>query len=79
MTAQTKQFDTAVTSDTGDFWLASTNPAAPFAPVIIKPGHTATINVTITPTGPTGTKVSGTLYVDDYVQRSAPVRPGRRR
>ncbi len=72
MTAQTKQFDSTVTSDTGDFWLASTNPSAPFAPVIVKPGDTATINVTITPTGPKNTKVSGTLYVDDYVQGVPP-------
>jgi len=68
MTAQTKQFDSTVTSDTGDFWLASTNPSTPFSPIVIKPGDTGTINVTITPSGPKNTKVSGTLYVDDYIQ-----------
>ncbi|MGO8958158.1 MAG: S8 family peptidase [Streptosporangiaceae bacterium] len=72
MTAQTKQFDSTVTSDTGDFWLASTNPSTPFSPIIINPGDTATINVTITPSGPKNTKVSGTLYVDDYVQGVPP-------
>ena len=72
MTAQTKQFDSTMTSGTGDFWLASINPSTPFSPIIINPGATATINVTITPSGPKNTKVSGTLYVDDYVQGVPP-------
>ena len=67
MTAQTKQFDPTVTSDTGDFWLASTNPSTPFSPVIVKPGQSAVIDVTITPSGAKNTKVQGTLYVDDFV------------
>jgi hypothetical protein len=33
--------------------------------VIVKPGHTGTIPVTITPSGTKGTVVSGTLFVDD--------------
>jgi hypothetical protein len=72
MTAQTKQFDPTVTSDTGDFWLASTNPATPFSPVIIKPGDSAVINVTITPSGAKNTKVQGVLYVDDYISGVPP-------
>ncbi len=72
MTAQTKQFDSTVTSDTGDFWLASTNPATPFSPIVIKPGDTGTINVTITPSGASGTTVHGTLYIDDYVSGVPP-------
>ena len=72
MTAQTRQFDSTVTSNTGDFWLASTNPSTPFSPIVINPGATGTINVTITPSGPKNTKVSGTLYVDDYVQGVPP-------
>ena len=67
MTAQTKQFDPTMTSDTGDFWLASTNPSTPFSPVIVKPGQSAVIDVTITPSGAKNTKVQGTLYVDDFV------------
>jgi len=66
MTAQTKAFDPAVTSDTGDIWPASINPATTFSPIVINPGETATVNVTITPSGPQGTVVSGNLYVDDY-------------
>jgi hypothetical protein len=67
MTATTEEFDSAVTSPTGDLWLASTNPAvlSTFSPVIVFPGQTVKIPVTITPTGSAGTTVSGTLYVDD--------------
>jgi Subtilase family/Peptidase inhibitor I9 len=66
MTARSKAFDPAVTSDTADLWPASINPAAPFAPITLNPGQTGTINVTITPSGASGTVVSGVLYVDTY-------------
>jgi hypothetical protein len=67
MTAVTKQFDPAVTSTTGDLWEQSINPSAAssFAPVEVDPGQTVAIDVTITPTAPAGTVVSGTLYLDD--------------
>jgi hypothetical protein len=32
----------------------------------LNPGETGTINVTITPSGASGTVVSGVLYVDTY-------------
>jgi hypothetical protein len=67
MTATAKAFDSAVTSDTSDFWLEVLDPSAPFAPIQINPGASATINVTITPSGPSGTVVSGALYVDVFV------------
>ena len=66
MTAQAKPFDPAVTSDTGDIWPASIDPSTAFSPIVINPGQTATVNVTITPSGPKGTVVSGNLYVDDF-------------
>ena len=66
LTAQTKPFDSAVTSSAGDIWLASVNPSASFTPIVINPGQTATVNVTITPSAAAGTVVSGTLYVDDF-------------
>jgi subtilisin family serine protease len=67
MTVTTAPLDPAVSSPTGDLWAASTNPAAlqSESPVIVGPGRSATIPVTITPSGQSGTKVSGTLYVDD--------------
>jgi hypothetical protein len=72
MTATTKEFDPAVTSTAGDLWLASTNPAATFPPVTINPGQSATVNVTITPSGASGTVVSGNLYVDDFIENVPP-------
>jgi Subtilase family len=69
MNATTKAFDPAVSSATGDLWLSATNPStlSSFAPVTINPGQTGVIEVTITPSGPSGTVVSGNLYVDDLV------------
>jgi hypothetical protein len=67
MTVYTKPFDTSMTSPTDDLWQAATNPAATFSPVIINPGDSATVDVTITPSGPRGTVVSGNLYVDDFI------------
>ncbi len=72
MTVQAKQFDLSVTSSTGDIELAAINPAATVTPVIINPGQTATIEVTITPSGASGTRVSGTLYVDDLLNNIPP-------
>lgn len=74
MTAHSKGFDPAVTSAPGDLWIASTNPAtlATFSPVVIYPGQTGTIYVTITPSGTPGTAVKGTLYVDDFVSGVPP-------
>jgi hypothetical protein len=64
MTAQTKAFDPALTSSTGDFWQAAVNPETTYELLVVQPGQTATINVTITPAGTSGTVVKGTLYVD---------------
>jgi hypothetical protein len=72
MNVTTKAFDTAVTSPSGDEWLASLNPATTFSPTVVQPGQTVTINVTITPNAPSGTVVSGNLYVDDYVSGVPP-------
>ncbi|MGI8715825.1 MAG: hypothetical protein ACR2NR_22115 [Solirubrobacteraceae bacterium] len=67
MTTTSSAFDPTVTSPTGDLWLASTNHDAltSLSPTIVGPGQTATIPVTITPSGSSGTTDSGTLYVDD--------------
>jgi hypothetical protein len=56
-----------VTSTTSDLWLAAINPAAVFSPVVLNPGQSGTIDVTITPAGASGTVVTGALYVDDYI------------
>jgi hypothetical protein len=67
LVAQAKPFDPNVTSPTGDLWLEAIDPAAAFSPVTVNPGQTVTINVTITPSGPSGTLIKGTLYVDSFV------------
>jgi hypothetical protein len=64
----TSPFDPTVSSPTGDLEADSANPATSlgsFDPVTVGPGQTATIPVTITPAGASGTQVSGTLYIDD--------------
>jgi hypothetical protein len=68
LTATTKPFDPTVTSTTGDFW----NLAVSFSPVIINPGQTGVIDVTITPSGTPGSVVSGNLYVDDFLDNVPP-------
>ena len=73
MTVQTKGFDTAMGSPTGDlFYALSDKLGASFSPVTIDPGQTVVIDVTITPSGPKGSTVNGTLYVDDAVGGVAP-------
>jgi Peptidase inhibitor I9 len=65
MSATYNAFDPAVTSATGDLWQGATSASASFTPVVVKPGQSATIPVTITPSGSSGTVVSGTLYLAD--------------
>ena len=72
MTALTKAFDTAISSSTGDLWPLAINPAGSFSPVVVNPGQSATINVTITPSAAAGTVVSGNLYVDDFASGVPP-------
>ena len=72
MTVRAKRFDTTIGSTTGDIMLLAINPAVKASPVIINPGHSAIIKVTIKPSGASGTKVRGTLYVDDLVDNVPP-------
>jgi hypothetical protein len=66
LNAVTQAFDPTVTSSTGDLWAAVDAGLGGFDPTYLNPGQSATIAVTVAPTGPPGSKVSGTLYVDDY-------------
>jgi hypothetical protein len=65
-TAEMNAFDRTITSDTGDLWLLSLDPSAPFSPLILDPGQSGTIAVTITPAGPAGTSVKGFLEVSTF-------------
>ena len=70
MSAVTQQFDTSASPATGDFWRFSAAPLAESASynlLVVDPGQTRTINLTVKPSGPSGTVVRGTLYVDDFV------------
>ena len=65
MTATTEAFDPAVTSNTGDLWQLAVGGPLTVSPVVVQPGQSANINVTIAPTGAKGTTGSGVLYLDD--------------
>ena len=67
MTVRAKAFDPAMAPSTGDFWLTAVDPSEFYIPVLIYPGKTGVIDVTITPSGPAGSVVSGKLYVDDLM------------
>ncbi|HUC24285.1 MAG TPA: S8 family serine peptidase, partial [Streptosporangiaceae bacterium] len=67
MRVRAKAFDAAMAPATGDFWETAVNPDQFYVPVLIYPGRTATVDVTITPSGPAGTVVTGRLYVDDLM------------
>jgi hypothetical protein len=64
LVAQTKAFDPAVTSPATDLWLGTVSAVGDLSLVTVQPGQSATIPVTITPSGAAGSVVQGTLYVD---------------
>src|SRR5262249_49210103 len=76
MAALTKVFDPAVTSPTGDLRLESLDPASTFSPAVLQPGQSVTVPVTITPSGPSGTQVSGHIYVDTFLSGVPPYLQG---
>ena len=60
----TLAFDDTVTTSTGNFWRQSIDADATVDPVVLPPGASATLKVSITPTAARGTVVSGRLFVD---------------
>jgi hypothetical protein len=62
----TQPFDAAVAADSGDFWADLTFGTSTFNPLILAPGQSGTINVTITPASKVGATVSGFLYIDTF-------------
>jgi Subtilase family/Peptidase inhibitor I9 len=74
LTATSLDFDPTVTTAGGDLWLAAldANTLNTFQAVLVDPGQTVTIPVTITPAGASGTKVHGTLYIDTLVNGLPP-------
>lgn len=60
-------FDAAVSADSGDAWPILTFGTGSFSPLVLLPGQSGTINVTITPDpAKVGQVVSGFLYIDTY-------------
>ena len=69
----TKAFDRSVTSTTGDYWLSAIDASVPpIKPVVVQPGQTVSLQVTITPSGKTGDILSGKLYINEYVSPGKP-------
>jgi Subtilase family len=70
--AVTQSFDSTVRSKTGDMWgLFNKVGSGNFNPAYLKPGKSATISLTITPTATPGAHVSGTVNLDDAFQVNA--------
>ena len=60
-------FDTAMAADSGDAWPILTFGTGSFSPLVLLPGQSGTINVTITPDpSKVGQVVNGFLYIDTY-------------
>jgi hypothetical protein len=65
--AQLQVFDHNADSSTGDIWRQTVDPNAPgYSPLTLGPGQSGHIAVTFTPQGARGSRVIGTLYVDDF-------------
>jgi hypothetical protein len=65
LTATTQGFNKDAKSPTGDLWLLGVDPQAAFTPVIVQPGTSSTLYLTITPSGAPGSTVTGDIYLDD--------------
>jgi hypothetical protein len=64
ITVTTAAFDPAASSPNGDIWQSQNG----FTPVIVQPGQSTTLYLTIRPNAPSGSLVSGKLYLDDASQ-----------
>jgi Subtilase family len=64
---QLKAFDASVSADSGDLWSDVTFGTNTYNPLILAPGQSGVINVTITPNpAQVGTTVRGQIYIDTF-------------
>ncbi len=64
-TAKTLAFDPAVSASSGDFWADQVNGTSTFNPLVLAPGASGTITLTIQPAATqVGRTVRGNVYVD---------------
>jgi Subtilase family len=62
-----KAFDASVSASSGDLWSDVTFGTSTYNPLILNPGETGTINVTITPNpAQIGTTVRGRIFIDTF-------------
>ena len=63
---RSKTVDTDITSDTGDLWqfYLGASSSLDYDPLVLAPGASGTINLTITPSQAVGKGVSGEIYLD---------------
>ena len=62
-----KPFDASISADSGDLWSDVTFGTSTYNPLVLAPGQTGTINVTITPNPAlVGTTVRGSIYIDTF-------------
>ncbi|HEU5001674.1 MAG TPA: S8 family serine peptidase [Actinomycetota bacterium] len=64
--ALTAAFDPNVSSTTGNIWSALEGITGAYAPLVLQPGQTGTIQVGFTGPAPNGTLVSGVLNVESF-------------
>jgi hypothetical protein len=64
--AVTKAFDPAVDSSTGNIWSALEGLTPNYTPLVLQPGQSGDITVTITPNGSRGTVVRGFVAVETF-------------
>jgi Subtilase family len=64
--AETRVFDGAVSSSTGDVWKRTVDATAPYAPLTLAPGETGLVTVVFTPGAAAGTVVRGSLEVSTF-------------
>jgi len=65
--AETKAFDPALTSSSGNVWIQlCVNNSAPYTPSTLNPGQSGTITVTITPGAAKGTVVHGFVDIETF-------------